>query len=365
MKATVKKPTEVQKPQWFAEPAQLQQTPTQQTPERQGYTAQTLQAAAPQTPAQAQQTQVQQTQVQQTPAQVQQSQDDWLKSMQDMYDRYSREAKARQAQNLSAARLSAQQQAALGGYSPDMAQRALFEQSAGAYKANNDIEGELARLGMEVQGKKYDIAKHNDETAYSRDQDRINRLQAEGYDQWGEIAERLAKGESIADILGYVPLTKTPDYEKSHEYETAQDEYYANLLKENPDDAYAKRYTQSRQAEQNAADTAAQNEAYADAQAIIDGNIGDMPISRIMNALKSTLGEQVRNALSNNTVGNGADLAKHKKDDVIMFKGKPVRLTSNPTWKSEARGGWGRDKAGQYAEFVSLEDGTTGHIWYY
>jgi len=128
---------------------------------------------------------------------ITQSSDDLLKAYKDGFEREQKNAQARQTQNLNAARLNAQQTAALAGYSPDMAQRAMFEQTAGAYKSNQEIENELARLGVDMAEKQhglyekagYDYNPTTGEYTYTPPWMKENIAQEQSYKYWSDLAE--------------------------------------------------------------------------------------------------------------------------------------------------------------------------------
>jgi hypothetical protein len=109
-----------------------------------------------------------------------------------MFEREAKRADARQTQNLNAARLAAQQQAALAGYDPAMASRAMFERNADAYGANQDIENALAQYGLETE-----------EKGYERTKDLARLAKEAGYDTLADSTFRGLATSQMGDGLDF------------------------------------------------------------------------------------------------------------------------------------------------------------------
>jgi len=303
----------------------------------------------------------------QTTNQVQQEQENFLKTMQDMYDREAKNAQARQAQNLNAASLNAQQTAALAGYNPDMASRAMFEQTAGAYNANQNIENELARYGLEVAGKRYDIARDADQTAYSRNQYLLSLIQQGGYDNASAILSQfIQNGGNLADAIKYLQGSNpdlwkiTPDDIKALDLESAQ---YAELKRRAElNDEVAIRQLAAMEASygkdtQTTETQNLQNKITADANQIIrTGSTEGLSNAEIINAVNhELLGEQVKAALKgtgstaagNLSVGgfpevkNPSYLQGYQPGEMVFYQGNLIKISSQPQLVSTSSSGSG------------------------
>ena len=289
-------------------------------------------------------------------AQTQTSGQDLIKTYKDMYEREAINAQARQAQNINAARLSAQQTAALAGYNPDMAERAMFEQTAGAYKSNQEIENELARFGLDVANKKYDVSKYIDERDYSR---------------------------NIAAGMDWDPQTKTwsyaPQWEKEAKAQQRDYDYWKQQAEQGNEYAImVKNYLDSQlgQGNQAAKTTHLENESY---------NLGlSLANSEdIATTISGMTDKQLRAALNNSNTKDDVLAAMNKEypqftsgrqgkaayDDImsqnlkagqiIMLDGVPVKLTQDVS-RSKTGGGRFDYHSRIYANIVgtSLLDNT-------
>jgi len=128
-----------------------------------------------------------------------------VKTYQDMFERETQRAQARQAQNNAAAQLQAQQTAALAGYNPDMAAHDAFEKQAGAYNANQNIEDELAKYGVDMMEKQHQLYKDsgydlNPETGqYTFAPDYVKDLDYDAGKR-AELEKRAAAGDAYAKL---------------------------------------------------------------------------------------------------------------------------------------------------------------------
>ena len=246
------------------------------------------------------------------------------KKYQDMYDREAKRVQAQQAQNLTNARLNAQQTAALAGYSPDMAERAMFEQTAGAYDANQNIENELAKYGLDVDEKMY------------------KRFLENGYNYNPETGE----------------YTFTPPWEKEAQAQQGSYDYWKKQAEQG--NLYAKEYlayldSQLGQARIANSETNKENEGYSLATSLkgmSKADIQNITVDDLRKALTSEkAGAEALVALKqagipqyssartkSKSVVNQVLSAGYKVGDIVIVDGVPIKLTQAP-YRSKTGGG--------------------------
>jgi len=261
-----------------------------------------------------------------------------VKTYQDMFERETQRAQANQARNLAAANLSSQQTAALAGYSPDMAARDAFEKQAGAYQANQNIEDELAKYGVDMMEKQHQLYKDS------------------GYDYNPETGQ----------------YTFTSEPEKAYQaYKSNMD--FLKTLSE--DDPYYKNAMANLQTQYDTTDTSYANKTRQITQTILDnnGDLSGISATDIKNALNGPNGDYVRNAIMSNTDnvfrlrGDGKTdgdapqlyerLLKKHTGDVIVFDGKIVQLIGEPQVVPNSR-------SQTVKVLYQMEDGTVKSMQY-
>jgi hypothetical protein len=260
---------------------------------------------------------------------------DLVKVYKDMYERQAKNAQAMKTQNLNAARLNAQQTAALAGYSPDMAQRAMFEQTAGAYKSNQDIENDLARFGLDVADKEYDVFKYMDERDYKRYLDAGYTYDPKTK-QYTLIPKHVKEMEDDSSINNYIEEILSDTTGKYNE----ANKQWANNQKRQQQAKYSANETAWRTAE-----------AITLASQVLNGtkDIKGLSDQEIKSILNSELGDSVKAKLmsANSGVPNytNDDFSKVKEGELIFWNSELVRVGK---------------KEGRTFHYTSLEKGGAG-----
>jgi hypothetical protein len=293
-------------------------------------------------------------------------------SILDQYiEKQTRNAQAQKTQNLNAARLGAQQTAAINGYDPAMASRAMFEQTAGAHQANQNIDDSVADAYFAVAQKKDDqmlemLDKYR-ELNPQMYQAVMNEMARTGSTDINAAWNSVLAGNGGNPLKPLTPMETQYNgamdvFDQTHKNATTEErEEFSQLVLNSM-------FSQSKMDIDNTGNAAvaeANSAALSNAKKIISGeDISSMSSTDIVNAMQSELSTQVKNALSSKaTNASYGNLQNANQGDIVSVNGSLVLLTKAPSYGSH----WTTVAGIPYKnyqhvnfEFINLETGEHG-----